>query len=41
MGYFNAYYILNTLLVLVYPLHKLLNLNTYFLFKVDGFGFTY
>ena len=41
MGYFNSYYIINTLLILVYPIHKYLNLNTFLLSRKDGFGFTY
>lgn len=41
MGYFNTYYIVNVLLILLYPAHKYLNLNTQMLFKKDSFGFTY
>lgn len=41
MGYFNSYYIINVLLVLIYPIHKYLNLNTTLLFSKDSFGFTH
>lgn len=42
MGYFNSFYIGNTLLVLVYPIHRLLyNINSMSLYKKDTFGFTY
>lgn len=42
MGYFNSFYIGNALLVLVYPVHRLLyNINSSSLYKKDTFGFTY
>lgn len=41
MGYLNSYYIGNVLLVLIYPIHKMLNLNSSILSREDTFGFTY
>lgn len=41
MGYINSYYVGNVLMVLLYPLHKLISLENSVLYKQDTFGFTY
>lgn len=41
MGYLNTYYVANILLILLYPIHKFLNLNSNILNRQDSFGFTY
>ncbi len=41
MGYLNSYYIGNLIILLIYPVHKLIKLNTSLLESTDNFGFTY